>query len=234
MAKNGDSGKSCLILLVIPAILAILGGIIAVLSSTEPPWWLPFSSNPTLTPDPTPEPSIPTPELTPELPTSVSPVAAPTPSQAPPAPISEPTPIPEPAPPPGPATASASLEIRKQGYILRVEGCRTTGEVGAVVCGFSIAAESERKELSLNGRDTFLVDATGQRRRASRMDFGGSGSATSARSFVNPGEFIAGEASFSGVSLEGDFFQSFGLGGYSYRDRTTNLTATFSQVPLVD
>lgn len=222
MANNNNSGNSLRNMLLVPAILLVIGGVIsgivALLSAPESPWWLPFSSNPTpsptLTPDPTPEPPAPTPEPTPIPPAPVPPVPAPTPS-------------PEPTP------TAASLEIRKQGYILRVEGCRTTGEVGGVVCGFSIDAASERKELTLYRRKTFLVDQNDQSHTASGIDFG-QGGVNSGRSFIDPGVPISGSASFTGVPSGVTTFPSFTLGGYSHRDRPTNLPATFFQVPSVD
>ena len=215
MANNNNSGNSLRNILLVPALLLVIGGIVALLSAPESPWWLPFSSNPTplptLSPDPTPEPHAPTPE---------------------PAPIPEPIPTPEPpAPTPEPVPNPVSQEIRKQGYIFRVESCRTTGEVGAVVCDFLIEAESERMDLSLQGRNTFIVDPNGQSYSASRMDFGRGGS-NSGRSDLNPGVPILGSVSFDGVSSEVATFASFELGGYSYGDG--NLKVTFSQVPLVN
>lgn len=141
-----------------------------------------------------------------------------------------PTP-PSSATPESPSTPT-SWEIRKQDYIFQLQGCHTTGEVGAIVCDFTVEAESERKDLSLIGRNTILVDSDGQSHRASRMDFGSSGSSTSARSNVLPGAPIRGTASFSGVSSGIIFFPAFKLGGYSYGDG--NLTVTFNEIPLTD
>ena len=139
---------------------------------------------------------------------------------------------PVPTPTPEPTSAPTTQEIRKLGYIFRVEGCRTTGEAGAVVCDFLVEAESERKNLQVISRSTSLVDPNGQSYRPSRVDFGSSGSATSARSDLNPGVPIRGAASFSGVLAGVSAFPSFELGGFSPGDG--QWIATFFQVPLVD
>lgn len=208
-SKKRNSGNSWQGKLIFPMIIGL------ALAGTSP-LWIPALGNLFGNNDP-PAP-VPSPTITPA------------PNPAPTAP--EPIPAPDPVPTPDPASAPASREIREQGYIFRVEGCRTTGEVGAVVCDFMVEAESERKDLSVISRNTSLVDPNGQSYRASRMDFGDSGSDSSARSELNPGVPIRGTATFSGIPSGVSSFPSFELGGYSYGDG--NWTATFYEIPLAN
>lgn len=123
-------------------------------------------------------------------------------------------------------------EIKKQGYIFQLDDCRTTGEVGAVVCEFTVEAESERKDLRIRALDTFLIDPNGKVHFASRIDFGIGSSRTSANSDLIPGNPIKGTASFQNIPPEISYFREFELDGYIYEEG--KLAATFNDVLLVD
>lgn len=179
---------------------------VAVVAGSSAPWWLSFFS------DPTPEP---------ELPSTPEPNSSPTSEPEPPS-----TPEPDSSP------TSESKTIRKQGYIFRLEDCYATGEVGVVVCDFTVETESEQKTLIVIARNTFLVDANGQKYSASRMEFGTTGSPTSARSDLSPGVLTRGSVSFNGLHSDADFFQVFELGGHSLGEN--NLSVLFREVPLAN
>lgn len=153
------------------------------------------------------------------------------PSNPDPGPTSAPTP--EPSPAPAPAPTPASREIRKQGYIFRLQDCGTTGEVGAIACNFTVQAQEGLKDLQINaswaGRDTRLIDANGQAYVASRIEFGGTGSPTTARSSLVQTP-IRGIASFSNIPSGIDSFQIFELAAYSFGDG--KLEVAFSNVSL--
>ena len=149
-----------------------------------------------------------------------------------PAPTPEPNQTPEPTTSPEPPPAPVSQEIRKQGYIFRMEDCRTTGEAGAVVCDFTVEAESERKNLQIRALDTFLMDPEGRFHFASRIDFGSGGSPTSASSDLIPGNPIEGTASFQNIPPGFSYFREFKLDGYIYGEG--KLTANFSDVSLAN